>query len=112
MLKKKNQNLETELNKIKPFVDKFIFSFQKLDLILKNQKAVFDRAGLRFRSYAKQKLENNLYKKSSNENMTCFYYGKSGYKSYICKSKRNIKLKQIWIIKGSMHTNHEGSKKA
>ena len=81
-------------------------------MILKNQKAIFDRAGLGFRSYAKQKSINNLYKNSSNENMTYFYYEKSGHKSYICKCKRNVKLKRIWIIKGSMHTYHEGPKKA
>ena len=53
LLKKKSQNLEDELNKVKLFVDKFTFSSQRLDMILKNQKAVFDRAGLGFRSYAK-----------------------------------------------------------
>ena len=60
-------------------------------MILKNKKVVFDRVGFGFKSYAKQKSTNNLYKKSSNKNMTYFYYGKSGHKSYICKSQSNIK---------------------
>ena len=80
MLKKNNQNLEIELNIVKPFVDKGLFSYQRLDLILNNQKAIFDRASLGFKSYAKQKSTNNLYKKSSNENM-------------VCKFKENVKLK-------------------
>ena len=79
-------------------------------MILKNQKAIFDRAGLGFRCYAKQKSVNNLYKKSTNENMIYFYYEKSGHKLYIYKSKRNIK--QIWVIKRYVLTNNEGPKKA
>ena len=53
LLKKKSQNLKYELNKVKPFINKFTFSYQRLDLILKNQKAIFDRVELGFRSYAK-----------------------------------------------------------
>ena len=45
-------------------------------MILKNQKAAFDKAVLGFKSYVKQKSENNLYKKSINENMSFSYYGK------------------------------------
>ena len=54
LLKDKNQNLKIELNEVKPFVDKFIFYSQKLNLILNNQKAVFDKTGLDFKSYVKQ----------------------------------------------------------
>ena len=104
--------MRKELGGLKPFIYKFTLSSQKLDMILETQQAVFNKAGLGFRSYSKQKLVNNLYKKLSNENMTCFYYGKLGHKSYVCNLKGNVKSKQIWIIKGSMHTNHEGPKKA
>ena len=63
-------------------------------------------------SYVKQKSINNLYKKSSNKNMSYSYCEKLRHKLYECKYKRNIKLKQIWFIKGSSRTNHEGPKKA
>ena len=109
-LKDKNYKIEIELSKINPFVEKFIFISQKLDIIMNNQKAVFDRADLGFRSYAKQKSTNNLCKKSSNKNMTCSYSRKLGHKFFVCKFKRN--MKQIWIIKGFLRTNHEGPKKA
>ena len=78
-------------------------------MILKNQKAVFNKAGLGYRSYDKQKPINNLYRKSSKKNMTCFHCAKIGYKSYICKSK-NTKVKQVWIIKDSINTNPKGPK--
>ena len=75
-LKEKNISLEYELNKIKPFVDKFTLSSCKLNMILKDQKAVFDKVGLGFKSYVKQKSINNLYKNSINENMPGSYCGK------------------------------------
>ena len=81
-----------ELNKLNPFVDRFTLSSHRLDLILKNQKMVFDKARLGYRSYDKQKPISNLYKKTSKENMTYFYFEKIGHKSYICKAK-NTKIK-------------------
>ena len=45
--------LKKELNKIRPFVDRFTLSSYRLDLILKNQKTIFDKVGLGYRSYDK-----------------------------------------------------------
>ena len=101
--------MKIELSKVKPFVDRFILSSHRLDLILKDQKAVFDKTRLGYRSYDKQKSIKNLYKKSSKENMTCFHYGKVGHKSYSCKTK-STKIKQVWIIKDLINTNPKGSK--
>ena len=81
-------------------------------MILNNQQIVFDKVGLGYRSYTKQKLAHNLYKKSSNENMACICCEKLEHKYFVCKLKKNMKSKQIWIIEGSLHTNHEGPKKA
>ena len=69
-LKSKNIKLRKELDKLKPFVDRFTLSSQKLDMILGTQQAVFDKAGLGFRSSYKRKTTKNLYKKSSYENLT------------------------------------------
>ena len=66
--------MEYELNKIKPFVDKFTLSSYKLNMILRDQKAIFDKVGLGFNSYVKQKSTNNLYRKSINENMSCYLF--------------------------------------
>ena len=42
-------------------------------MILNNQQAIFDKAGLGFRSNYKQKIANNLFKKSSSEFIICFW---------------------------------------
>ena len=98
-----------ELNKIKPLFDKFTLSSQRLDEMIKNQKAIFDKVGLGYRYYDKQKAIKNLYKKSSKDNLTCFHYGKVGHRSYTCRTK-NTNVKQVWIIKGTINTNPKGPK--
>ena len=73
--------------------------------MLKNQRAIFDKAGLGYKSYYKQKSINDLYKKSSSDNIICFYCGKLGYKTYTCnmrKSSNSIRTKQVWIVKKSL----------
>ena len=108
----KKKSLRDELDKVKPFIEKFTFSSQKLNMILNNQQIVFDKAGLGFRSHYKQKCANNLFRKLSKENRTCHCCGKLGHKSYTCNFRKNSKTKKIWIVKGSFLTNHEGLKKA
>ena len=53
-------------------------------MILKHQQAVCNKAGLGYKSYHNQKSACKLYKKSSQDNLTCFIYGKIGHKSYMC----------------------------
>ena len=77
--------------------------------MLKNQTAIFDKAGLRYRCYDKQKTIKNPYKKSSKDNLTCFHCRKVGHRSYTCRTK-NTKVKQVWIIKGTINTNPKGPK--
>ena len=73
--------------------------------MLKSQRAIFDKAGLGYKSYYKQKSINNLYKKSSSDNIVCFCCGKLGHKTYSCnvrKSPNSIKIKQVQIVKISL----------
>ena len=76
LLKNKNIELKKELGRLKPFVDRFTLNSQKLDMILGIQQVVFDKAGLGYKNSYKRKIVENLYKKSSNENLTCFCCGK------------------------------------
>ena len=48
-LNDKNHKLITELDKVKPFVEKFTYNSEKLKTILNNQQVVFDKIGLGFR---------------------------------------------------------------
>ena len=86
-------------------VDRFTLSSNKLDMMIKNQQAIFDKARLGYKSYYKKKYINNLYKKSSKDNIVYFCYGKLGHKTYSCnirKSPHLIKTKQVWIVKKSL----------
>ena len=44
-----NKTLKKEVDKLKPLVDKFTCSSDKLQMILNNQRRVYDRAGLRYK---------------------------------------------------------------
>ena len=73
-------------------VDRFTLSSNKLDMMIKNQQAIFYKAALRYKSYYKQKSVNSLYKKSSKDNIVCFYYGKLGHRTYSCNVRRTPNL--------------------
>ena len=71
-------------------------------MMLKNQRAIFDKVGLGYKSYYKQKSINTLYKKPSSDNIVCFCCGKLGYKTYtynMRKSPNSSKIKQVWVVK-------------
>ena len=51
ILIKENESLKIELNQVKPFVERFTLSSHKLDMILKHQQVVCNKAGLGYRSY-------------------------------------------------------------
>ena len=98
----KNEVLSKDLAKAKFLLDRFILSSNRLDMMLKNQRAIFDKARLGYKSYYKQKSINTLYKKSSSDNIICFYCGKLGHKTYICNMRKrpnSIKIKQVWVVK-------------
>ena len=42
---KENQNLKIEVNKLKSIIDKFTLSSNKLQMILENQKVVYNKVG-------------------------------------------------------------------
>ena len=62
-LSKDNNRLTKELDKLKPIMDKFILSSQKLNLLLDNQKEVFDKAGLGYNPIKNQKYLKNMVSK-------------------------------------------------
>ena len=77
--------------------------------MIKDQKAVFDKARLGYKCYNKQKIITNLYKKSSKDNLTYFHYGKVGHRSYTYRIN-NLKVKHVLVIKGTSNTNPKGPK--
>ena len=114
-----NDLLKKEVKKYKDIVEKFTLSSTKLNMILDNQKAVFDKAGLGYNTYRKQKSLKNIFVKANQSNITCFKCNEKGHKAFECKTlnkKLNnvFKGKKIWVPKGTLivATNHEGPKKA
>ena len=117
ILLQENQSLKNEIAKLKSIVEKFTLSSNKLNMILDNQKAVYDKAGLGYNPLKKQKYLKNIYVNSlSNKspNITCFKCGRVGHKSYTCFSNKstNSTIKKIWVPKGTIMTNQKGPKKA
>ena len=95
-LTSKKRNLILELDKYKPIVDKFTYSFKKLDMILNSQWAVFNRADLGYNPNDKQKCVNNFFVKSI-EVRTSIYHccGKTGHKSYECNFRKHHKVSSL-----------------
>ena len=62
-LSKENDRLTKEVDKLKPIIDKFTLSSQKLNLMLDNQKAVFDKVGLGYNPNKTQKYLTNMISK-------------------------------------------------
>ena len=84
-------------------------------MILDNQKAIYDKAGLGYKPLKKQKFLKDIYVSySSNKstNITCFKYGRIEHKSYSCFINKYANTKNIWVPKGTILTNLKGSKKA
>ena len=97
-------------------VEKFTLSSNKLQMILDNQKAIYDKAGLGYNLLKKQKLLKNIFVNSSCNkfsNIIYFKCDKVGHKSYAYFSdkSKNSNVKKIWVLKGTTVTNQKGFKK-
>ena len=95
---------------LKSMIKKFTLGSQKLQSILNNQKAVFDRARIAYNSLRKQKLVKNIFIKAYSENhsIVCFKCNKVGQKILEYNNKKIGQ--QIWVTKEIMYSNLNGSK--
>ena len=62
-------------------------------MILENQKAMYDKAGLGYNPLKKQKYLKNIYVNSSSNkfsNITCFKCGRVEHKSYTYFSNKSV----------------------
>ena len=101
----KTEDLTKDLEKAKSLLNRFTLSSNRLDMMLKDQQAIFNKAWLGCKTYQKQKSINNIYKKLSYDNLVCFCCDKLGHKSYTCNMRKcpnSIRIKQVWIIKKSL----------
>ena len=115
-LLQENQILKKELEKLKPIIENFIFSFEKLQIILSNQKVIFKKTRLGFNPHKNIIFLKNFFVKTPptpSSNVIYFCCRKLDHKSYTCDFKKNKqnKVKKVWISKGIIMTNLKGSKK-
>ena len=83
-------------------VKKFTLSSNKLHMILDNQKAINDKAGLGYNPLKKQKFLKNIFVNSSSNkfsNITCFKCGRIGHKFYSYFSNKSTALKSNGVEK-------------
>lgn len=78
-------------------------------MTLNNQRAIFTKTNLGFKSQNKQKFLKNFFVKASStpSNITYFYYKNVGHKVYTCdfrKMNKN-KIKILWVPNGTIFTN-------
>ena len=78
-------------------LEKFKIGSQKLQLILNNQKAIFNKAGIGFNPLRRKKFVKNMFTKATHENHSIVYFkcNKVGHKIL----KYNIKKNDYTLIK-------------
>ncbi|GAV67549.1 DUF4219 domain-containing protein/UBN2 domain-containing protein, partial [Cephalotus follicularis] len=126
-LEKENESLKVEIYALKKTFSKFSNSSEKLDNLLGLQRCVFNKAGLGYDEMNNVKhfqkyLEKKDNKKTSSS-IAYTYCNKNGHTTHNCFHKRNdmhkenlllknkvLKLRTIWVPKGTFITNPPGPK--
>ena len=82
--------MKKELDKYKSIVKKFTFSSERLNMLLRDQRAMFNHAGLGYKPLNKQRTVENLFIKfvpEKQKSILYYYCVKIGHKSYVCNNK-------------------------
>ena len=109
-LSKENDRLTKEVDKLKPIIDKFTLRSQKLNLMLDNQKTIFDKAGLGCNPNKNQKYLKNMVSKTAYYKLDKVNKKYAGYDSMHISQSCTIKM--MWISKENiLLTNPKGIKK-
>ena len=109
-----NETLKKKSNELNETVLKFTNGQKMLDNMLNSQKCVFDKGGLGYKPYLKQKYYKNYFVKaiSTNDQIVCHYCNQNGHMKNRCPIKRNVYygVKCIWVPKGTK-SNTQGPKR-
>ena len=125
--------LKKEIEKYKSIVKKITFSFEELNMLLKDQWTIFNHVELGYKPLNKQRIVENLLIKfilEKQKSVACYCCRKIGHKSYVCdsrpmtnqarvrpRSKNSVplataKVTQVWVSKGTNARNIVVSKKS
>ncbi|GAV90356.1 hypothetical protein CFOL_v3_33765 [Cephalotus follicularis] len=111
--KEENENLRLKIDALKKTFSKFSNSSDKLDNLLGLQRCVFDKTGLGYEEMNNVKHFNNFFVKKNEPKIICNYCGKLGHISTSCFLKKKlglVKIRKIWVPKGTFVTNLQGPK--
>ena len=105
-----------EIKNLKNSLAKFSIGKNNLDVILGNQRCIFDKAGIGYKPEKQQKFYKNFFSFSQKYNspfITCFYCGRKGHGTSTCYFRKNCNnIKMIWVPKRSLvNTNTQGPNK-
>ncbi|GAV81530.1 UBN2 domain-containing protein, partial [Cephalotus follicularis] len=131
ILEEENKNLKIEIDALKKTFSNFSNSSEKLEKLLGIQRCVFYKAVLgydemnnvkhyqnffdRKNKIEKEKIEKDFIEKK-NSFISCNYCGKNGHISSSCfykshfMSKSKLRIKKIWVPKGTIITKPPGPK--
>ncbi|GAV78873.1 hypothetical protein CFOL_v3_22338 [Cephalotus follicularis] len=126
-LEKENETLKVEIDALKKTFSKFSNSSEKLDKLLGLQRCVFNKAGLGYDEMNNikhfQKYLEKKDKQKISSSMTCNYCKRHGHTTHTCYRRKNemhkrnlllknklLKLRTIWVPKGTFFTNPSGPK--
>ena len=117
-LEKKNEELLKKNEWLVSSLSKFFCAQKTFDLIIANQKCVFDKRGLGYKSSKNEKyFKNDFVKESTSESPSaiCNFCGIGRHISSTCPLRNGsqkvstIKSKKAWVEKSNV-TNHQGPK--
>lgn len=113
-LKNENNLLNDKVLDLSKIVYKFTNGKENFELMLGKQKCIFDKGGLGYKPFIKQKYLKNYFVKALNQNeskYTCNYCNGNGHTSFSCQIKKNayFGIKSKWVPK-SLKTNIQGPK--
>ncbi|GAV70466.1 hypothetical protein CFOL_v3_13964, partial [Cephalotus follicularis] len=126
-LEKENETLKVEIDALKKTFSKFSNSSKKLDKLLGFQRCVFNKADPGYDEMNNVKHFPKYLEKKDNQkissSMTCNYCNRYGHTTHTCYRKRNdmhkrnlllkiklLKLRTIWVPKGTFFINPPGPK--
>lgn len=90
---KDNSSLQENILDLTQIVYKFTKGKKNFDLILGEQKCIFDKGGIGYNPFLKQKSLKNFFVKTSTfsiPNVICNFYNKNGHVTFNCSIKKRF----------------------
>ena len=113
-LKIENASVKEKVLDLTNIVPNFIDGKKNFEMMLGQQKCIFDKSGIGYKTFIKAKYLKHYFVKASSQNdskLVCNFCNQNGHTTSYCiiKKNTNIGVKQVWVPKVP-NTNIQGSK--